>query len=119
LRDRVVGLWRRIGGAVPARSLSRRRSHDLDVVDQWLLISLARFGQSPYRRLEAELAAVRGSAPAEVVAALLRAEEHGLIERLAVTGIVAEERLFRLSKAGKKVSQLLPREPRSPTIFYL
>lgn len=95
-----------------------RRQHDLDVTDQWLLLTLERFHECSYRRLEAELQAIRGVSPAEVVASLLKLEHAGLLERKPVAGLAAEERRFRLTHAGTRVGRLVPAQPRSPTIFY-
>jgi len=115
-----MGMIRSVVG--PLRRLLRRggrRQFDLDVLDQWTLRTLARFGACGYRRIEAELGGIRGASPAEVVAALLKLEQIGAIEREPTTTLMAEERRFRLTRAGAKLARLLPAEPRSPTIFYL
>ena len=96
-----------------------RRPYDLDVVPQWIVVLLARYGETTYRRLEAELAAIRGTPPAEVVEGLLKLEELALIERTAATGLMVAERRFTLSAIGRKVRRYVPEEPRSPTIFYV
>ncbi len=95
------------------------RLFDLDVLDQWLVATLNRFGACTYRRLEAELAAIRAATPAEVVEALLKLEQLGLLQRSEPAGLMVEERRFALTRAGKRLAGLLPSEPRSPTIFYL
>ncbi len=94
------------------------RQHDLGVIDQWVLRSLIRFGPCTYRRLEAELHAIRGAPPAEVVTSLLKLEELALIERGPVSGLVVEERQFHLTRDGRRVARLVPATPISPTIFY-
>jgi DNA-binding MarR family transcriptional regulator len=95
-----------------------RQQHDLNVVDQWVVRLLCRFGACTYRRVEAELQAIRGTPPAEVVTCLLKLEAAGLIERGPVSGLVAEERVFRLTRQGRRLARLVPAAPRSPTIFY-
>lgn len=95
------------------------RAFDLDVLDQWLLATLARFGACTYRRLEAELRAIRAATPAEVVEALLKLEQLGLLQRNEPAGLMLEERRFVLTRTGAHLARLLPHEPRSPTIFYL
>jgi hypothetical protein len=104
-------------GLVPRRTGTRLL--DLDVLDQWLVVTLARFGPCTYRRLEAELGAIRAAAPAEVVEALLKLEQLSLVQRNEPSGLMLEERRFALSRLGRRLSRLLPAEPRSPTIFYL
>lgn len=104
------------------RLLPRRggaRLFDLDVLDQWLIVTLARFGACTYRRLDAELRAIRAATPAETVEALLRLEQLGLLQRGEPSGLMLEERRFALTRTGARLSRLLPAEPRSPTIFYL
>lgn len=108
--------------AGPLRRVLRRggpRLFDLDVLEQWVVRTLARFGDCGYGRVEAELRAIRGATPAEVVAALLKLEQAGVLEREPLTTLMAEERRFRLTHAGQKLARLLPPEPRSPTLFYL
>jgi hypothetical protein len=95
------------------------RLFDLDVLDQWQIATLARFGPCTYRRIEAELQAIRAATPAEVVAALLKLEQLGVVLRGEPSGLMLEERRFALSKTGARLARLLPTEPRSPTIFYL
>ncbi|HLZ73101.1 MAG TPA: hypothetical protein VKV26_24620 [Dehalococcoidia bacterium] len=96
-----------------------RRLFDLDVLDQWLVATLARFGDCTYRRIDAELRAIRAATPAEVVAALLKLQEIGLVQRVEARGLMLEERTFRLTRPGQRLARLLPAEPKSPTIFYL
>lgn len=105
-----------------AQGIVRRpaaREFDLDVTDQWLAATLARFGDCSYRRIEAELQAIKGVAPPQVVSSILKLEEAGVVERGPVQGLIAEARLFRLTSTGRRVARLLPKEPRSPTNFYL
>lgn len=109
-REALHGLWPRRGGT---------RLFDLDVLDQWLIVTLARFGACTYRRLEAELRAIRAATPAEVVEALLKLEQLGLLQRNEPSGLMLEERRFALTRTGVRLGRLLPAEPRSPTIFYL
>jgi len=96
-----------------------RGTYDLDLVDQWLVLLLARYGEATFRRLEAELAAIRGTPPAEVVGALLKAQGLGLVERVAMAELIATEPRFRLSRAGRRLREAIVGEPRSPTIFYV
>lgn len=105
-----------------AQGIVRRpaaRQFDLDVTDQWVTATLVRFGDCSYRRIEAEVQAIRGVASAQVVSSILKLEEAGMIERGPVQGLIAEARLFRLTLTGRRVGRLIPKEPRSPTIFYL
>ncbi len=108
-------LWRRLAAAFRRQP---GRQHDLGVVDQWVLRSLVHFGPCTYRRIEAELYAIRGAPPAEVVSSLLKLEEAGLLDRGPVSGLIVEERLFRLTRDGRRVVRLVPATPISPTIFY-
>lgn len=96
-----------------------RRAYDLDLVDQWLVLTLRRFGNCGYQRLEAELLAIRGATPSEVVASILKLEAAALLERLPAGALVAEERRFRLARRGVRLAALVPQAPRSPTAFYL
>jgi hypothetical protein len=96
-----------------------RRQHDLDLVDQWLLRTLGRFRECSYRHLEAELLAIRGAAPHEVVSSILKLEEGRLLERTPVESLTVVERRFRLTTAGRRIFRLIPETPRSPTIFYV
>ncbi len=112
---RFARLGRRLAAMFRRRT---GREHDLSVVDQWVLRSLLRFGPCTYRRIEAELYAIRGAPPAEVVTSLLKLEEMGILERGPVSGLVVEERLFRLTRDGRRVARLVPATPISPTIFY-
>ena len=93
------------------------RSWDLDVTDQWLVLSINRFGACDFRRLEGELYAIRGVAPAEVVTAVLKLEREGILERTPA-GADGRDRPFRLTRAGRQLAHLIPSLPRSPTIFY-
>lgn len=115
LRGSLAGLRRGIARLRPAP----RRAYDLDLVDQWLVLTLRRFGECAYRRLEAELLAIRGATPAEVVASILKLEESGLLERTAATDLLAQERRFRLTRQGKRLAAYLPATPQSPTTFYV
>ncbi|MHB8574778.1 MAG: hypothetical protein ACYDCQ_05545 [Dehalococcoidia bacterium] len=108
--------WARL---VSGRFSARRQAYDLDVVDQWTLVLLRRYRACTYRRLEAELSAIRGTPPAEVVAALLKLEGFLLLERVPEPELMAVERRFRLAAAGRRLGGHLPAEPRSPTIFYV
>jgi len=108
----LFGSIRRITGFWP------RREHDLDVTDQWLVRTLVRFRECTFRHLEAELLAIRGVPPSDVVASVLKLEQAGLVERKPVSGIGVEERRFRLTRRGKWMGALVPDAPRSPTIFY-
>jgi hypothetical protein len=112
----LTGPWLALRRAL---HLSGPRLYDLDVVDQWLVLTMARFGECTFRRLEAELLAIRGATPAEVVSSILKLEQAGVLGRSAVAGLLAEERRFRLTVAGARLGRLLPAEPRSPTLFYV
>lgn len=106
----LLGWW-------PARR--GRRSVDLDPLEQRLVLLLRRRGPSTYRLLEAEARAERPVTPADVVAALLKSEDAGLLVRLTTTSLAAQERRFALSRDGERLARIIPREPRSPATFYL
>ncbi len=107
----------RVFSCLPRRGATRL--FDLDVLDQWIVATLGRFGACTYRRIEAELRAIRAAAPAEVVASLLGLEQAGLVQRVDPTGLMLAERRFQLTRSGARLARLLPAEPRSPTIFYV
>ena len=108
-----------LAGRVCAAALPRESAaYDLDVNDQWLLLTLRRFGPSTFRRLHAELEALRAATPAHATESLLKLEGLGLIERLRPPGIMADEPRFGLRRAGRAVVQNIPAAPRSPTTFY-
>jgi hypothetical protein len=102
-----------------------KRAHDLDVVDQWQLRVLRRAGPCGFRRLSAELLAIRGASQAQTVESLLKLEHEGLVEREPGPGrmdpadLIAHEPRFRLTGPGKRVEGLVPETPRSPTIYYV
>lgn len=95
-----------------------RTAYDLDLVDQWTVLTLQRFGDCSYRRVAAELAGIRGSTPAEAYTCLVKLENLALIERIAATELMVQERRFRLTRAGRRLAKLMPAAPRSPTIYY-
>jgi hypothetical protein len=113
-RSALSGLLGRLNHLRP----QPRRSYDLDLVDQWLVLTLHRFNGCGYRHLEQELLAIRGAPPAEVVASILKLEEAGLLDRTPAQALVAEERRFRLTRQGRRLAGYLPAAPRSPTAFY-
>src|SRR4051794_35812636 len=105
-----------VRGRIGART---RRPYDIAVVHQWLLLTLQRYGECSFSRLEGELAAIRGASPARVVEALLELETLALIAPAAAAGLMQEERRFVLTPTGRKVAAFVPPTPRSATIFYV
>jgi hypothetical protein len=95
-----------------------RRSYEVAVVHQWLLLTLHRFGECGFAMLEAELLAIRGASTALVVEALLELEGLGLVSHAAAAGLMAQERRFVLTATGRRLIPFIPRTPRSPTVFY-
>lgn len=108
LRRRIASLF---GGS--------KRPIELDLVQQWVVLTLLRFGACDFARLQAEVEAIRGAKPAEMVMAIMNLEQENVVERLngrrqsRLTGV------FRLTSRGRRAGRHIPRPPRSPVTIYV
>ncbi len=94
-----------------------RRAFDLDPLPQRVLLVLRRYESATFATVRAEIEAQRPAAPRDILGALLQLEENGLIVRLPPEpGSGAR---FARTPAGRRLTDLLPPDPRSPTTFYL
>ena len=96
-----------------------RRAIDLDPLPQRLLLVLRQREPATFAVLRAEIEAQRPAVPRDIFSALLQLEEQELISRLPAENGGAGGRRFVRSRDGRRLTGLLPREPRSPTTFYL
>ncbi|MGI8549681.1 MAG: hypothetical protein ACR2PL_02625 [Dehalococcoidia bacterium] len=96
-----------------------RRSVELDPVQQWAVLTLARFGSCDFQRLHAEVHGIRGSTPADLVIAITKLERDHLLERLANTSDGRQDNRYRLSRVGRRAARVIPRPPRSAINFYV
>ncbi|MGH2587180.1 MAG: hypothetical protein ACRDJE_19880 [Dehalococcoidia bacterium] len=104
--------------------LFRRRSAspasvELDLHQQFALLTLARFGPCSFNRLYAEVSAIRPATQAEMVNAVLKMEAAVVIERLAETNVAQPQRRYTLTRRGKRITRYIPRDPRSAMEFYV
>ena len=90
---------------------------DLDLVQQLVLLTLARFGPQPYSRLAAEVSATRPATPAEITSGILKLETAAVIERAADPSVRQSDRRYALTKRGRKFLPYIPTEPRSVLSF--
>ena len=96
-----------------------REPVELDVHQQIILLTLARFGPRAFNDLFAEAAAIRRTTQAEMANAALKLQAADLIARLEEPGITQAQRRYALTKRGKRISRILPREPKSTLDVYV
>ncbi|MFQ5880652.1 MAG: hypothetical protein ACE5IZ_10840 [Dehalococcoidia bacterium] len=94
-----------------------RPSVELNVTEQLIMLFLFRFGAVPAEEIYAEIAAQRPLRRPEVLAALLRLEETGLVQADAQDD--KGRRLYQATKLGQKLQGRVPPEPKSVTEFWL
>ena len=90
---------------------------ELDLVQQMVLLTLARFGPQPYARLADEVTANRPATPADIVNGVLKLETAGVIERRPEQGVRQPDRRYQLTARGKRIARFVPSEPRSVMEF--
>jgi DNA-binding MarR family transcriptional regulator len=96
----------------------RRRSVDLDLVQQWAVLTLLRFGDCSFGRLQAEVEAIRGATPADMVRAVIALEQDELLVRITPRTEGRQASTYRLTQIGRKAGRRIPRPPRSPVTIY-
>ena len=92
---------------------------ELDLAQQWIVLTLSRFGDCGFARLQAEVDAIRGATQAEVVVAVIKLEQEHVLERLNPRTEGRQTSTYRLTTTGRKAGRLIPRPPRSPITVYL
>lgn len=92
---------------------------DLDLHQQIVLRTLARFGPVDFARLAAEVTAVRLATPAEIANAVLRLETVAVIARQTEHDRRPAERRYVLTQRGRRIARLIPAECRSALLVYV
>ena len=96
-----------------------KRTVELDLVQQWALLTLQQHGDCTFRRLQQEIDAIRGASPAEVVIGLVKLERDGVVVRGSPDAGGGQTSVYRLTRDGHRVARLLPVAPRSAINVYL
>lgn len=102
--------------------LFRRRPREpveLDVHQQLILLTLARFQPCTFNRLFEEAAAIRRTTQADMANAVLRLQANDVILRLEEPGVAQAQRRYTLTRRGKRIARMLPREPKSALDVYV
>ncbi len=105
--------------AIISKWLSRLRKEtpppvELNLVDQLALSFLLRFDTGKVDDVYANALAIRPLVTrAELVVSLRRLSEIGIIELLISVGGPPGERVYKITKRGKKLRGIIPVEPRS------
>jgi len=92
---------------------------ELDLHQQWALLTLARFGPRTFNQLYDEVRVIRPTTQAEMVNAVLKLETAAVIERLEEPGTAQPQRRYALTRRGRRILRYVPREPRSAMEFYI
>jgi DNA-binding MarR family transcriptional regulator len=90
---------------------------ELDRHQQIAVLALKRFGPCSYRRLQAEVEAVRPATQAPIVNAILTMEAAGVSERLRDQTRPQAQRRYVLLRRGRRIARCVPAEPRSAMAF--
>jgi len=96
-----------------------REPVELDVHQQLILLTLARFAPCSFNRLFEEAAAIRRTTQADMANAVLRLQADEVIERLEEPGVAQAQRRYTLTKRGRRIARMLPREPKSAMDVYV
>ncbi len=92
---------------------------ELDLHQQWALLSIARSGPRTFNQLYEEVSVIRTTTQAEMVNAVLKLETAAVIERLKEAGTAQPQRRYALTRRGRRILRYVPREPRSAMEFYI
>ncbi|HVC30573.1 MAG TPA: hypothetical protein VND24_05245 [Steroidobacteraceae bacterium] len=95
------------------------RGIELDLVQQRTVLTLLRFGECSFARLEGEVDAIRGAKPAEMVMAVMKLEQEKVLERLNPRTEGRQVSTYRLTSTGRKAGRRIPRPPRSLVTVYV
>lgn len=103
------------------RSLFGRPSRgvELDLVQQWAVLTMLRFGDCTFARLQDEVDAIRGAKPAEMVIAVMKLEQERVLERVNPRTEGRQSSTYRLTDTGRKIGRRIPQPPRSPVTVYV
>lgn len=108
-----LGLTDNLSKLLPWTKKEKAPPVGLNLVDQLALSFLLKFERGKVDDIYVDASATRPTSRAELLVSLTRMSEIGLIERLSPSGGPPGERIYGISKRGKKLRGIIPVEPKS------